>query len=111
MRLVLDTNVVVAGLVSEGLCHELVEAHLPDHTAILSRILWDELVEKRRDRVRPRRGGPAAAGTLSTACRLGRAAPPGEAGLPRPRRRLGPEFEGVAILSPRQILEPLARAR
>ncbi len=50
MRLVFDTNVIVAGLVSEGLCHEVVEVHLPDHTAILSRILWDELVEKLRDK-------------------------------------------------------------
>ena len=48
MRLVFDTNVIVAGLVSEGLCHEVVEIHLPAHTAILSRILWDELVEKLR---------------------------------------------------------------
>ena len=50
MRLVFDTNVIVAGLVSEGLCHEIVETHLPEHTAILSRILWDELVEKLRDK-------------------------------------------------------------
>ena len=50
MRLVFDTNVIVAGLVSEGLCHELVETHLPDHTAILSRRLWDELVGKLREK-------------------------------------------------------------
>jgi putative PIN family toxin of toxin-antitoxin system len=46
VRLVLDTNVIVAGLVSEGLCHELIARHLPDHTAILSRVLWDELLDK-----------------------------------------------------------------
>jgi putative PIN family toxin of toxin-antitoxin system len=50
VRLVFATNVIVAGLVSEGLCHEVVDKHLPDHTAILSRILWDELVEKLRDK-------------------------------------------------------------
>jgi putative PIN family toxin of toxin-antitoxin system len=50
VRVVFDTNVIVAGLVSEGLCHEVVETHLPDHSAILSRILWDELVEKLRDK-------------------------------------------------------------
>jgi putative PIN family toxin of toxin-antitoxin system len=50
LRLVFDTNVIVAGLVSEGLCHELVESHLPDHSAILSRFLWDELVERLRDK-------------------------------------------------------------
>jgi putative PIN family toxin of toxin-antitoxin system len=50
VRVVFDTNVIVAGLVSEGLCHEVVETHLPDHIAILSRILWDELVEKLREK-------------------------------------------------------------
>lgn len=50
MRLVFDTNVIVAGLVSHGLCHEIVEANLPDHTAILSRVLWDELVAKLGDK-------------------------------------------------------------
>lgn len=50
MRVVFDTNVIVAGLVSHGLCHEIVETHLPSHTAILSRVLWDELVEKLRDK-------------------------------------------------------------
>jgi uncharacterized protein len=50
VRLVLDTNVIVAGLVSEGLCHEIIETHLPDHVAILSRVMWDELVETLRDK-------------------------------------------------------------
>lgn len=50
MKLVFDTNVVVAGLVAEGLCHELVETHLPAHDVVLSRVLWDELVEKLRDK-------------------------------------------------------------
>jgi putative PIN family toxin of toxin-antitoxin system len=50
VRVVFDTNVIVAGLVSEGLCHEVVETHLPEHSAILSRVLWDELVEKLRDK-------------------------------------------------------------
>jgi excinuclease ABC subunit A len=36
VRLVFDTNVIVAALVSEGLCHEVVETHLPDQDAILS---------------------------------------------------------------------------
>jgi uncharacterized protein len=50
VRLVFDTNVVVAGLVAEGLCHELVEVHLPAHEVVLSQVLWDELVEKLRDK-------------------------------------------------------------
>jgi len=45
VKVVLDTNVIVAGLVAKGLCHELIEVHLPLHEAILSVTLWDELVQ------------------------------------------------------------------
>ena len=44
MRVFVDTNVVVAGIVAEGLCREILEIHVPEHTAILSQVLWDELV-------------------------------------------------------------------
>ena len=44
MRVVFDTNVVVAGIVAEGLCREILEAHVPEHDVILSQVLWDELV-------------------------------------------------------------------
>ena len=44
MRVVFDTHVVVAGIVAEGLCREILEVHVPEHTAILSHVLWDELV-------------------------------------------------------------------
>lgn len=44
MRVVFDTNVIVAGIVAEGLCREILEIHVPEHVAILSPILWDELV-------------------------------------------------------------------
>ena len=44
MRAVFDTNVVVAGIVAEGLCREILEIYVPEHTAILSQVLWDELV-------------------------------------------------------------------
>lgn len=46
MRAVFDTNVVVAGLVARGLCHEILAVHVPQHRPVLSRELWDELVEK-----------------------------------------------------------------
>lgn len=46
MRLVFDTSVIVAGLVAQGLCREVIEVHLPEHAAILSDALWDELVAK-----------------------------------------------------------------
>ena len=38
----------MAGIAAEGLCHEIVEDHIPDHTPILSDWLWDELTEKLR---------------------------------------------------------------
>lgn len=46
MRVVFDTNVIVAGVVAEGLCREILETHIPEHTAILSQVLWDELIGK-----------------------------------------------------------------
>ena len=48
MRVVFDTNVVVAGIVAEGLCREILEIHLPEHEAILSQVLWDELLSTLR---------------------------------------------------------------
>lgn len=44
MRVVFETNVVVAGIVAEGLCREILEIHVPEHTAVLSQVLWDELL-------------------------------------------------------------------
>lgn len=46
MRIVFDTNVVVAGIVADGLCREIIEIHLPEHDAILSPVLWQELLDK-----------------------------------------------------------------
>jgi uncharacterized protein len=46
LRVVFDTNVVLAGLVAQGLCHEILTLHVPQHRPILSRVLWDELTEK-----------------------------------------------------------------
>jgi putative PIN family toxin of toxin-antitoxin system len=40
----LDTNVVVAGIVAEGLCREILEIQVPEHDVMLSQVLWDELV-------------------------------------------------------------------
>lgn len=44
MKVVFDTNVVVAGIVAEGLCREILEIHVPEHEVILSQVPWDELV-------------------------------------------------------------------
>ena len=48
MKVVFDTNVVVAGIVAEGLCREILEIHLPEHAAVLSQVLWDELLSTLR---------------------------------------------------------------
>lgn len=45
MRLVLDTNVLVAALVAEGLCRDLVRKRARAHTLITSPQLLDELAE------------------------------------------------------------------
>ena len=50
MKIVFDTNVIVAGLVARGLCHELVEIHLPLHEAVLSNVLWEELAGALREK-------------------------------------------------------------
>ena len=133
MRLVFDTNVIVAGLVSEGLCHELVETHLPDHTAILSNRLWDELVDKLQDKFglaaadlpllhlyrqhatfvevqpleKPVCRDPDDDWVLATAIAgEAEAIVTGDGDL----LELG-AFRGVAILTPRQFIERLARGR
>ncbi len=49
--MVFDTNVIVAGLTVRGLCHELIELHLPLHESILSRDLWDELLSTLQDKL------------------------------------------------------------
>ena len=51
MRVVFDTNVVVAGLAVRGLCHELIELHLPVHQSVLSPDLWEELISALRDKL------------------------------------------------------------
>lgn len=131
MRLVFDTNVIVAGLVAQGLCHELVETHLPDHVAILSTRLWDELVEKLRDKFdldpddlpllelyRRHATWVEPAPLARPACRdadddwvlatavagEAEAIVTGDCDLLELRA-----YEGVAILTPRQLIEHLAR--
>jgi uncharacterized protein len=48
VKVVFDTNVIVAGIVAEGLCREIVEIHLPEQEPVLCRELWDELTGKLR---------------------------------------------------------------
>ncbi len=45
MRLLLDTNVLVAALVARGTCHELLEHCVREHVVVSSHSLLDELGE------------------------------------------------------------------
>ena len=44
MRVVLDTNVLLAGLATHGLCEALLKIVYRDHTVILSEHILDEAV-------------------------------------------------------------------
>jgi len=46
VRLVVDTNVLIAGLIAEGLCRDIVKRRLPACELFTSRVLLDELAEK-----------------------------------------------------------------
>jgi len=46
MRIVLDTNVLIASLISRGKCYALVEHSLEVHEIISSTFILDELAEK-----------------------------------------------------------------
>ena len=48
MRLVVDTNVIVAGLVAEGLCRDILKRRVPACELFTSRALLDELGETLR---------------------------------------------------------------
>lgn len=50
MKLVVDTNVLVAGLVADGLCRDIVKRRLPVCKLFTSRALLDELSEKLREK-------------------------------------------------------------
>lgn len=46
MRIVFDTNVLIAALISRGFCHELLEHCVLTHTLITSDFILDEVREK-----------------------------------------------------------------
>jgi putative PIN family toxin of toxin-antitoxin system len=50
VRLVCDTNVLIAGLVADGLCRDIVKRRLPRHELFTSKALLAELNEKLRDK-------------------------------------------------------------
>ena len=50
MKLVVDTNVLVAGLVADGLCRDILKRRLPACELFTSRALLDELAEKLKEK-------------------------------------------------------------
>jgi uncharacterized protein len=50
VRIVCDTNVLVAGLVADGLCRDLVKRRLPQVELVTSRALLDELARTLRNK-------------------------------------------------------------
>jgi putative PIN family toxin of toxin-antitoxin system len=50
LRLVCDTNVLIAGLVADGLCRDIVKRRLPKHELFTSEVLLAELNGKLRDK-------------------------------------------------------------
>lgn len=52
MRVVLDTNVIVAALAARGLCSEIFEICLTDHTIVTSEHILSEIKEKLGGKIR-----------------------------------------------------------
>lgn len=50
MRLVCDTNVLIAAIVADGLCRDIVKQRLPNHDLFTSDVLLSELDEKLRNK-------------------------------------------------------------
>ena len=46
MRILFDTNVLIASLIARGVCHELLEQSFVNHTIVVSDFILDELKEK-----------------------------------------------------------------
>lgn len=51
MRVFLDTNVLVSAILTRGLCRDLLRGALEDHTALMSKLVLDELVKVLRDKI------------------------------------------------------------
>jgi uncharacterized protein len=50
VRIVVDTNVIIAGLVAEGICRDIVKRRLPACELFTSRALLDELAAKLQEK-------------------------------------------------------------
>ena len=52
MRIVLDTNVLIAAYATRGQCHEIMEHCIRNHTVVSSEVLLTELAEKLTKKLR-----------------------------------------------------------
>ena len=51
MRVVLDSNVIIAAYATHGLCHSLFELCLSGHTLVISQDILDEVSDKLQDKI------------------------------------------------------------
>ncbi len=51
MRIFLDTNVLVSAILTRGLCRDLLRGALENHNALMSNLVFDELVKVLRDKI------------------------------------------------------------
>ncbi|MGA2975404.1 MAG: putative toxin-antitoxin system toxin component, PIN family [Spirochaetia bacterium] len=56
MRIVLDTNVLIASFATQGICHELFGICLDQYQICLSKFILDELAEKLESKLKMPRG-------------------------------------------------------
>ena len=52
MRVVLDSNVIIAAYAAHGLCHSLFELCLADHTVVVSQDILDEVGDKLQNKIK-----------------------------------------------------------
>lgn len=52
MRVVLDTNVLIAAFIARGVCHELLEHSVREHAVVLSEFILDEFEDKLKNKFR-----------------------------------------------------------
>ena len=52
MRVVLDSNVIIAAFATHGLCHLLMETCLENHRVLLSEFILEEVKDKLRNKIK-----------------------------------------------------------
>ena len=69
MRLMIDTNVIIAAFISHGVCNELLEHCVINHDVVLSSFILDELKDKLTDKFKfTTRDATAVVSLLKSRC-------------------------------------------